>query len=102
MQVTALFYELAWRTVNIILAAMAGYLLIRTYSRYWPQYGKGDRHVALGIMWLMATVIIGATENSLRDFEPGPRTASLTIALVFMNSGLLRIAEARRIEEPDD
>lgn len=91
-------WELFWRMLNVILAMLAGYLLVRTYSRFWRTYTQPDKQVALGIIWLLTTVVVGALENSLRDFEPGPRTVSLTLALAVMNVGLLRLANRRRTD----
>lgn len=82
-------FDITWRIANVMLASIAGFLLIWTYSERWSGLRSPDRMIGVSFTLLLVTAALGSIEQMIRDIPPGVRTGFVTVALAYLIWGLV-------------
>lgn len=82
-------FEILWRTGNLMLAAIAVFLLVYHYSEIWHRLNKADRFIGEAFVLLVGNVAYSSVETMLQNNPVGVRTGITTVALAALLYGLM-------------
>ena len=81
-----------------MLAAIAGFLLVFSYSERWPRLSRPDRMTGIGFVLLLLTAATAAIEQMIREVPVGIRTGFSTAALGWLIAGLASLYRREHID----